>query len=101
MEIYTNILFNIVCIWRSSICFNLCCKTTRYFDENSFEQFLLSLHDCFKIYREENPADCDLLKDELLMHLTSLYKDAQKSWEKQRNKPKDDGYQYTISLFTN
>lgn len=86
---------------RTSVEYSVKKIITRYFDENSFEQFLLSLHDCFKIYREENPADCDLLKDELLMHLTSLYKDAQKSWEKQRNKPKDDGYQYTISLFTN
>lgn len=69
---------------------------TKFFDEDSFERFLLSLKNCFNLYHEENPEDCDVLKDEILMHLTVFFKKSQKAWKTKKKAKNEDAYQYKL-----
>lgn len=68
----------------------------KFFDEESFEKFLQDLQNCFNSYHEENPKDCDVLRDEILMQLTVFFQKSQKAWNTQKKTKEEPGYQYKL-----
>lgn len=83
---------------RSSIENNVQKNITKFYDEDSFEKFLISLNTCFDTYHQEQPKDCELLKDEILMQLNKFYQQAKKSWNGKKDS-KEDNYQYKLEFF--
>lgn len=86
---------------KSSVEYSVQKIITKYFDEESFEKFLVSLRACFDVYRKEMPNDCDVLKDEIMLQIQTFYHNSKKIWEKQAKEQVESEYQYQFSLFTN
>lgn len=70
-----------------------------FFDEDSFEKFLVALNNCFNAYYEKNPDDCNMLKDELMLSIRNFYHTAKKAWEKKQKVKEEESYQYQLNLF--
>ncbi len=71
----------------------------KFFNESSFEQFLVALRNCLAYYKKENVNDCEILEDEIMIQLKNFYQKAKKSWQEQ-SQPKEEGYQFKLEYFT-
>lgn len=71
----------------------------KFFNEMSFENFLVALRKCLDYYREQNASDCDILEDEIMMQLKIFYHKAKKNWQEQSEKI-EEGYQFKLEYFT-
>lgn len=69
----------------------------KFFDEKTFEEFLKALNKCFNEFARVNPIDCEILKSDILLKEKELYQKAQKTWQKNSEKKKEENsYQYSL-----